>query len=312
VNGTVEEASTTLVDVRGRLDVALDAVTNTVNNTNGIVTGIRQGHGSIGALLNDPQMTADLKGAVANTRNATANLNDLSTHAAQVMSDVQSRNLPGKADQTLENVRNASAQINQAAIQVNTTLTQALGPDRDGQTAVENLQQTLGNLNAATSNMAEDTEALKHEFFFRGFFKKRGFYALSDLTPQDYRANTFFPASTESRFWLQPEGAFTSNSEGRETLSAEGKRQIDAFMEKNGAGQSSRPIMVEGYSALNSPLDQVVQAKERALLVKSYLERRLALDPRNIGVVGLGTVPPPSAGKATWDGISILLLKRAK
>jgi len=35
--------------------------------------------------------------------------------------------------------------------------------------------------------MAEDTEALKHNFFFKGFFNRRGYYSLASLSPQEYR-----------------------------------------------------------------------------------------------------------------------------
>jgi len=52
---------------------------------------------------------------------------------------------------------------------------QALAQDNIGQNGATNLRQTLSNLNRSTTNFAEDTDALKHNFFFRGFFKRRGF-----------------------------------------------------------------------------------------------------------------------------------------
>ena len=48
------------------------------------------------------------------------------------------------------------------------SLTQALGPDANGVTAGQNVSEALTNVNVATGNMAEDTEALKHNFFFKG------------------------------------------------------------------------------------------------------------------------------------------------
>ena len=128
VSGTIDQANTTIGDVRGRLDGTLDAITHTVNNTNGLVTGIREGHGPVGALLTDQQITNDLKGTMANTRQATANLEGVSVQASQMVTDLQSRDLVGKADQSMVNIRDASAQIDQSAQQLNTNLSQALDP----------------------------------------------------------------------------------------------------------------------------------------------------------------------------------------
>jgi len=50
--------------------------------------------------------------------------------------------------------------------------------------------------------LAEDTEALKHEFFFRGFFKKRGFYNLDDVTPAEYLKACERQKDIGTRKWL--------------------------------------------------------------------------------------------------------------
>ena len=312
VNGTIDQANTTIVDVRGRLDGTLDSITRTVNNTNGIVTGIRQGHGPVGALLNDPQITSDLKGTVANTRQATDNLNQVSVQAGQVMSDFQSRNMIAKADQSVDNIRHATEQLDQVSQQVNTNLTQAFAPDASGRSAGENLQGTLSNVNTATSNMAEDTEALKHEFFFKGFFKKRGFYSLDDLTPEEYRANTFFETQTRSREWLDGTSAFATDSGGHQMLTDAGKRQIDGLAGSQSGSLVRTPIIVEGYANNPDAVADLLQAKERAVLVKRYLEQRLKLEPKNIGVMPLQSTPPQTAGKSSFDGACIVLLKKPK
>ena len=92
---------------------------------------------------------------------------------------MQSRDLTSRAQAILENVQAMSEQLNQA-------ITDALGPDNMGEDGAGNIRETLSNLNRGTANLAEDTEALKHVFFFRGFFKKRGFYDLEQSSPTDY------------------------------------------------------------------------------------------------------------------------------
>ena len=123
-------------------------------------------------LLSDQQTAGQVKQAVANVQQASANLQQVTVQAQQLMTDVQSRNLPAKIDDTMVNVRDASEQISQASHKVNATVTDALAPDSSGVSAAENLRDTLSNVNRSTANLADDTEALKHGFLFRGFFKK--------------------------------------------------------------------------------------------------------------------------------------------
>ncbi len=312
VSGTIDQANGTIGDVRSRVDGTLDAITKTVNNTNGIVTGIREGHGPVGALLTDQQITDDLKGSLANTRAATANLGVVSDQAKQIMSDFQSRNLAGKADQTVQNLRDASQQIDQSSQQLNTNLSEALGADAEGRTAGENLQGTLTNVNLATANMAEDTEALKHEFFFRGFFKKRGFYSLGDLTPDEYRNNAYIRSQGRARGWLKAEDAFGSGPNGRQILTPAGQEQIDAFAGKQGASLANAPIVIEGYSNAGAPSDQLIESRERAVLVRDYIKQRFHLTSKDVGFIALQSSPPPSAGMGTWTGACIVVFSKAR
>ncbi len=312
VSGTVTQANATLGDVRVRLDGALDAITHTVNNTNGLVTGIREGHGPVGALLTDPQMTADVKATVSNTRQATANLKQITVQAGQMVADLQSRNLVGKADQSIDNIRDASIQIDHSSQQLNATLTQALGPDAQGRTAGENLQGTLDNANVATANLADNSEALKHEFFFRGFFKKRGFYTLDDLTPEDYRNNAYVRTQGKDRGWLRAEDAFALNSAGEEILTPAGQDQIDAFVGQKGSIIVNSPIVVEGYSTAQTPSDQLIDSRQRAVLVRNYMEKRFHLTSKNVDLIALQSKPPSSAGKDTWTGACIVIFSKPK
>jgi phospholipid/cholesterol/gamma-HCH transport system substrate-binding protein len=107
--------------------------------------------------------------------------------------------------------------------------------------------ETLPDVNLATANLADDTEALKHEFLFRGFFKKRGFYSLSELTPEEYRADSLFQNARNERFWLGPE-SFTQDQNGTQLLSSEGQAQIDRTVGSAKDEITDRPIVVEGYS----------------------------------------------------------------
>jgi len=310
--GVMDQANSAIGDIKVKVDGALDAITSTVNNADGMVTGIRSGKGTVGMLLNDQQTANQVKDAVGNADQAAANLNQVTVQAKQVMTDFQSRDLFGKAEATLNNTKDASRQIAQASQQINLTLNDALGPDRSGENAAQNIRETFSNVNLATANMADDTEALKHEFFFRGFFKKRGYYSLSELTPDQYRSNPFFDNPKNRRTWLNAADAFGKDSNGNEVLSPAGELEIDQIIGTDKDSAIDQPIIVEGYSNQASAADEMVTSRSRSLIVARYLEKRFHLSDKNIGVMPLNATAPPSSGKDSWDGACIVLVANAK
>jgi phospholipid/cholesterol/gamma-HCH transport system substrate-binding protein len=312
MTGVMDRANVAIGDITTKADNTLDAITTTVNNANGIMTGIRSGKGMVGMLLNDQQTAAAAKNAVGNVQQAAVNLNQVTVQAKQVMADLQSRDLFGKAEATLNNAKDASRQLSQTSEQIRLTLTDALGPDRSGENAGQNIRETLSNVNLATANMADDTEALKHEFFFRGFFKKRGYYSLKDLTPDQYRSNSYFNSQNNRRTWLNAADAFGKDSNGNEVLSAAGEQEIDQVIGTTKDSVIDQPIIVEGYSNQASAANEMVTSRSRSLIVVHYLEKRFHLSPKNIGVMPLNATAPPSSGKDSWDGACIVLVANAK
>lgn len=319
VTGLLDQANGTIADVTKRIDGTLDALTGTINNANGIVTGVRNGKGTVGMLVSDERTAQQVRDAVANTKQATAGVdqitdkaNQLVDHANQMVNDLQSRNLPEKTEQALNNVKSATAQLNQASTQLNTALTGALSPDASGIDAQENIRESLSNVNKATANLADDTEALKHEFLFRGFFRKRGFYTLSNLSPEQYRAEPLFSNSANTRTWLAASSLFVTLTDGKESLTPAGRAAVDSFGSASRDTLIGTALVIEGYASEASPANQLLLSKSRASLIKRYLEQHFQINPTDIGVVALNATPPPTTGKTSWDGVCIVVLAKKK
>lgn len=324
-SGILNKAGGTITDVQGKLDGALDAVTKTVNNTNGVVTDIRRGRGTAGLLLEDKATAAEVKQAIGNGQQATANINQATVKVNDLLTDLQSRNLPQKAGVTMDNVQASSEQAKQASLQINQasqrinqttqqlnqTLTQALGEDQFGENAASNLRQSLSNVNQATGNLADDSEALKHEFFFRGFFKKRGYDTLDNLPVEKYRQDLILTKDSKQREWLAASALFQTAPDGTETLSLDGRQQLDLLVARL-PNVYGAPLILEGYSAQGSPSDRLVLSRQRAVLVLKYLQLHFRLESKDLGIVALSSTPPRSAGRPTWDGICLVLLTPRK
>jgi phospholipid/cholesterol/gamma-HCH transport system substrate-binding protein len=312
----LEQAQGTMKDVSGRLDTTLDTATGTlrtatgtIRNVDGVVLDVRKGKGAAGLLLEDPATAADVKQSIANVRQTTEKLNTTTTRVDSLLADVQTRQLIPKIDDTLVSAKSATQNLDQTSQQVNTTLKSAFGEDQYGEDAGTNLQQSLTNLNQASGNLTDDTEALKHEFFFKGFFKHRGYDNLDELPVEQYRAGQIFKKLPESRQWIAAPDLFTTNQSGEEVLSAQGRQNIDQALGQFKAIYD-RPLIVEGYASSGSPSEELVQSRRRAALVRGYLQVHYHVAPKNTGIIALRSTPPESTGKTTFDGVSLVSLGR--
>ena len=165
--GIMNDADATIKQVGGKLNVALDGVNGAVGNANDLLIGLKEGRGPAGMLLRDEKMAGQIRETMSNVQSTTSNLNEASGRVNVLVANVQRRDLPQKLDDTMTQIRSASTRADATIQQVQQSLTQALGPDANGVTAGQNISESLSNVNVATGNMAEDTEALKHNFFLR-------------------------------------------------------------------------------------------------------------------------------------------------
>lgn len=327
----VNNASDTIKVVAGKLTTAIDSVTMTVNNADDLVVGLQKGRGAIGMLLRDEQTATDIKRAIANVRDAASSMNHASAQADALVSDFQSRQLVAKADRmmskadaiasdlqgrnfgekidrTMATVNSAAHNIDVSSQQLQATVAKALAPDRRGMDAGDNIRETLSNVSAASASMVEDTEALKHGFLFRGFFKKRGYYSMASLSPDKYRQDKVFVDPKNRRVWIGAAELFESNAGGEEILSPAGQVRIASAIDELGERAIGGAIVIEGYAVSGASGDQLAQSRGRADLVRNYLHTRFKLAAQNIGTVPLRGVPPAATRKESWNGVCIVLL----
>jgi phospholipid/cholesterol/gamma-HCH transport system substrate-binding protein len=315
-----------VTDIRGRVDIALDTVTKTVNHVDGlvmvvqpdikrmlsnarqitatvddIVSDLNAGKGPAGLLLKDEATRRQLQATLSNVEQASLNLKDVSVRADQVVTDLQSRNLAANVQVTLDNVQALSKEVKVAVDRM-------LGPDDMGQDGATNIRETLSNLNRGTTNLAEDTEALKHEFFFRGFFKKRGFYSLEQLAPADYVKACEQDNACNSRTWLDAENLFAGTG-GNEELVEAGRGRIDRAVADFVDSLLNHVVVVEGYSEVGTADQQFVASRRRADLVRKYLESHFHLLHTDVGIVALRNKPPKGGGRTSWNGVAIVLFR---
>jgi phospholipid/cholesterol/gamma-HCH transport system substrate-binding protein len=309
VDGAIKDADGVVKVTGPRLGSTLENANTALANVNDVVVGLKQGKGSAGMFLQDETLAKQLRQTVTNVQQASGDLSKVSNQANGLITDIQSRQFPRKIDETMTVAKSALSSLDASAQQIHQTIAEASVPDAHGETAGVNIREALSNANTATTNMADGTEALKHNFLLRGFFRRRGYYDLAHFSADKYRQDRLFTGPENYRVWLPGAELFERGSNGDEDLTAHGKTLLANALAQYGESVVASLIVVEGYSDGASPADELALARHRSIAVREYLQNHFQLSPANLGEVSLMNLPPAGSGHPTWDGICIVVLK---
>lgn len=320
-NDIAKTVQSTIADLHGRADAAMqniDSLAANANqtmaavrpnvvgitrNANAVLSGVRSGQGAAGKLLMDKSVGSDVQSTISSARQTTANLDQASGKVNAMVSNVQRRDMP-ELHKTIDNTQDMTQKMDRA---VGTFLSRG----NSNETTAEALRDTAHSARQTTANLADDTEAIKTNFFFRGFFNRRGYYNLSTITPSKY-ADTEFVKKPRVRVWVPAAGLFKVGPDGSQELTDVGKSILDQSMSDLVAYLPNNPVVVEGYSSTGAPDQQYIASRQRALLVRDFLESRFHLKPDRTGIMPLGDHPPKKTGKQSWDGVCLVLVVSKK
>ena len=233
---------------------------------------IRKGEGTVGRLVHDPALYDRARDIADEARSVMANLRAVSEDARKAMADLRSNDSPTAG-------------------------------------MIEDMRVTLGQTREAVSDLADNMEALKHNFLLRGFFNRRGFFDLDAISPADYRSRMLEGDQRKAaRIWLASRVLFESRPDGSEALTADGKARLESAMTTYLEYVPANPIVVEGYATAGTTDERYRLARLRAGMVREYLMGRYDLTPQSTGFIALGAQADGSpGGSGTWDGVALTL-----
>jgi phospholipid/cholesterol/gamma-HCH transport system substrate-binding protein len=311
-DSTIHSVNGQLTTLSGGLNSTIAQAQGTLRNVNDVVLNLKNGKGTAGMLLTDADVANDVRHAIGHTEQAATNLQMSSQRVDSLLADVQSREFPKKVDQTLSTVNETVSRLDTTAGQVEQFVSDFSEPDERGVPAAVNMRESISSANSVTNNLADVSEALKHNFLLRGFFKQRGFYNLTNLSPTQYRDDREFSDPKSHRLWVGAEQIFRQGNNGREELSEPGKAFLDRALSRYGDAILDDPMVVEGYASGGSVSQNVNRSRERAVAVRLYICEHFHLDTLGVGAVALDDRTPNGTERSTWDGISVVLLQNRK
>lgn len=153
-----------------------------------ITNEINDGDGTVGLLINDIAMAKDLKLTMSYLKTSSQKTSESISNLNRLIASLNNKdNVVGVLNDTavansirniVSNLDHTSDEINKAVSNVNKTILNI----KDGKGAlnylsndpglVRKIDSTMTNVNEASIRLNEDLEALKHNFLFRGYFKK--------------------------------------------------------------------------------------------------------------------------------------------
>ena len=271
VTETAVEAQTLITDLGKDAGEIMASAHKASDNVNAIVADVRQGKGTVGKLLTDDVLYGNLKGIAADAQKAVASLREASEQAKGAVADFRGENGPLKG-------------------------------------VTGSLQQTLASAKDAMADLAENTEALKRSFFFRGFFNKRGYFDLDDVSVAQYRQGALETKDRRvMRIWVGTPVLFEKDANGSERLTDDGRARLDSAMSQFVRFPRNTPFVVEGYAREATNEQQFLLSRRRAQLVRDYVVGKFGLDPSFVAIMPMGEGASGSPSGDTWDGVALAL-----
>lgn len=275
VDATTELIRDVGVDVRevGSASVLLvDSARGVMDEAQRLVEGVAEGEGTAGRLLTDDTLYTHLTGVARET-------------------EATMRAVRGSAEEVQMMVNGWTAD------------------DSPAQQVLVDAGDVVTYARDAMADLAENTEAMKRNWLFRGFFSDRGFYNLDEMTRDEYRELLVDDRYTPLRIWLSADVLFETADGGERLELGDGaERRLEEAMGELLDYPRNAPLVVEGYATGGGPGQQFREAQERASAVQGWLTRVFRRSAELTGTMPLGPDAPESpSGDGRWDGVALTL-----
>jgi phospholipid/cholesterol/gamma-HCH transport system substrate-binding protein len=271
-----------------------------------IVEDVKKGKGFVGKLLTDDKLYTRLEKTAQYAETTSANISGVSADVKKIVADIEKQKVGETLQKTAANVLKATDRVNEVLA---TLVPQAASGQRG---LLTDVKDTLDNAREATSDLAENMEALKRNFFFRGYFNKRGFFDLDAISLEEYRLGQVAPKHERRRVWLTGEDLTATDAQGKLIISPAGRKRLDEAMVPYLRYAPNTLLMVEGYSSETSENERFLESRVLAFEVRRYLIDRFSLKPNFIGAVPIGVPDAVEKPDQFREGVSLVFFLEKK
>ena len=180
----------------------------------------------------------------------------------------------------IENINEASGELKSIAGKINSGQG-TIGALVNDRTVFTNLNSTIAQAQSGMTSFQENMEALKHNFFLKGFFKNRGYFDSSELTKH---AVTRLPSNSPVKtFAFDGKDLFDKPDTAK--LKEKQLNQVGAYLENNPFGLA---VVAAGTGSKGLKEENRKLSEARAMVVRNYLAKKFKVDDSRIKTMGTG------------------------
>jgi len=162
--------------------------------------------------------------------------------------------------------------------------------------ALINDRKVYQNVNAGATAFQEDMEALKHNFFLRGFFKQRGYQDVAELKKHEIPE---LPQQPVTQKFVYEAGKLFDKQDTAKLKDGKALKDAGEYLEGNQFGIA----VVAAYTDMKGDSEQArLLTEARAMVARDYLVKNFKLDDTRIRTIGLG-----KSKEADGPGVEILV-----
>ena len=210
------------------------------------------------------------------------------------------------SQQAIVNTTAATAHLNSVSAKIDSGqgTVGALVNDRQ---LYDNLEQTTTTLHdtmlqaqTGVTDFQENMEALKHNFFLSGYFKKRGYEDSSDLAANKISG---LPQGTPVKIF-----AYTARQlfDGRASAKMTDQKTLKAAGDFLAQTQFGLAVIVVSNGMDGDTQKDLVLTEARAMVIREYLVENFGFDDTQLRTLGMGKQEGANL-EADWGSIQILI-----
>jgi phospholipid/cholesterol/gamma-HCH transport system substrate-binding protein len=190
-----------------------------------------------------------------------------------------------KTSEILDNVQNVSSKIDQGV--------GTMGALVNDKKVYERLNETTAQATKGAAAFQENMEALRHNFFLRGFFSKRGYEDSSKLGQYDIAK---LPQGTSLKKFDYDGGKIFADVDTAKLKGEKALAEAGQFLEANPFGMA---VVVASSGMKGDAEEARTLTQARAMVVRDYLVNTFRMDDTRVRTMGLGKTgqAPSDAGR---------------
>jgi len=232
----------------------------------------------------------------------------LATQPPLEMSDVlkKASDLLDGSRQAIENATKAAANLDSISTKVDKGQGTAGALVNDKQ-LYKNLEQTSNAMHdtmiqaqAGATDFQENMEALKHNFFLRGYFKSRGYEDSTELAKDEIER---LPQGEPAKTFSYPAKQLFGKQDSAKLKNQKSLDDGGQFLANNQLGFA---VIVASAGNEGDTQKDLVITEARAMVVREYLVEHFGFDDSQLKTLGMGKVTGPSSD-SDWGTVQIFI-----